>query len=71
VVFGAVTSSDIVMDTDDLERASASVRIVDTICVKNRTCLCAVYIENGHTGMTKGFDTARKEGTLKRKLRSS
>jgi hypothetical protein len=35
VVFGTVTSAGIVMDTDDLERPSASVRRVDTICVKN------------------------------------
>ena len=71
VVLGTVTSSDIVMDTDDLERLSASVRRVDTICVKNWTCLCAVDVENGHPSMTKGFDTARREGTVKGKLRSS
>lgn len=71
MVFGTMTSSGIVMDTDGLERPSASVRRVDKICVKNWACLCAVVIENGHTGMTKEFDTARKEGTIKRKLRSS
>ena len=70
MVFGTVTSSGIVIDTDDLGRPSASVSRVDTISVKNWTWLCAVDIENGHTGMTKGFDTARKEGTIKRKLRS-
>jgi hypothetical protein len=44
---------------------------VDKICVKNWTCLGAVDIEDWQTGMTKGFDAARKEGTVKRKLRSS
>ena len=35
LVFGTVTSSGIVMDTDDLERPSGSVRRDDRICVKN------------------------------------